>query len=37
MKWEPLGDAVEMKQGFSDDADAACQALARQIAGRIGQ
>lgn len=37
MKWEPVGDAVEMKQGFSDDADAACRTLAQQIARRIGQ
>ncbi|MDE5695060.1 MAG: FprA family A-type flavoprotein [Alistipes sp.] len=37
MKWEPVGDAVEMKQGFSADADAACRTLAQQIAARIGQ
>ncbi|MDE5623728.1 MAG: FprA family A-type flavoprotein [Alistipes sp.] len=37
MKWEPVGDAVEMKQGFSADADAACRTLAQQIAAHIGQ
>lgn len=35
MKWEPVADAVEMKQGFSDDADAACRKLAQQIAARM--
>lgn len=37
MKWEPVGDAVEMKQGFSADADAACRTLAQQIAARIAK
>lgn len=36
MKWEPVGQGVEMKQGFSDDADAACRTLARSIAERSG-
>ena len=35
MKWQPLADGVEMKQGFSDDADKACRELARRIADRI--
>ncbi len=35
MKWQPLADGVEMKQGFSDDADGACRELARRIADRI--
>ncbi len=32
MKWQPLGDPVEMKQGFSEDADAACRRLAHDVA-----
>lgn len=32
MKWEPVGEPVEMKQGFTDDADDACRTLAQRIA-----
>ncbi len=32
MKWQPLGAPVEMKQGFSEDADAACRRLAHDVA-----
>ncbi len=32
MKWQPLGDPVELKQGFSEDADAACRRLAHDVA-----
>ena len=35
MKWTPLGDPVSMKQGFSDDADAACQRLAHDVAAAL--
>jgi len=34
MKWQPLADGVEMKQGFTDSADEACRTLARSIARR---
>lgn len=32
MKWQPLGAPVEMKQGFSEDADAGCRQLAHDVA-----
>ncbi|MDE5579210.1 MAG: FprA family A-type flavoprotein [Alistipes sp.] len=35
MKWEPVGEPVEMKQGFTDDADAACRTLAQNIAASM--
>lgn len=35
MKWEPIADGVEMKQGFTEDIDKACGELARRIAARI--
>lgn len=33
MKWEPICDAVEMKQGFSSDMYEACRRLARRVTG----
>ncbi|MDE6711548.1 MAG: flavodoxin domain-containing protein, partial [Alistipes sp.] len=37
MKWEPVGEPVEMKQGFTDDADAACRTLAHRIAAGMNR
>ncbi|MCM1150657.1 MAG: FprA family A-type flavoprotein [Alistipes sp.] len=37
MKWEAACDPVEMKQGFTDDADAACRTLAQRLAARMSQ
>ena len=37
LKWEPVCDPVEMKQGFTDETDAACRALAQQLAARMSQ
>lgn len=34
MKWEPLGEPVEMKQGFDDTTDEACRELAQRMAQR---
>lgn len=34
MKWQPVGQPVEMKQGFSDSADDACRRLAQSLATR---
>lgn len=37
MKWAPVGDPVEMKQGFSEEICEPCRTLARRVAERVGR